>query len=120
MPRAMWSGSITFGLVNVPVKLFPAVRDRSVHFHMLSKDGTCRLRRKLVCPETDEEVPYNETDALAIAVRIIGDGEVSLSDMLELFQQWGPCQGCSADLNGDGVVTVGDLLMLLTNWGPCN
>src|SRR2546426_4331174 len=61
MSRAMWSGSITFGLVNVPIKLFPAVQDKDVHFHMLSKDGKCRLRRKLVCPETGKEYDFKET-----------------------------------------------------------
>jgi DNA end-binding protein Ku len=59
--RAIWSGSITFGLVNVPVKMFTAVRDRGVHFHMLSDDGSCRLRRKLVCPETGKEYDFNQT-----------------------------------------------------------
>jgi DNA end-binding protein Ku len=61
MPRAIWSGSITFGLVNVPVKMFTAVRDLGVHFHMLTPDGKCRLRRKLVCPETGKEYEYAQT-----------------------------------------------------------
>jgi DNA end-binding protein Ku len=61
MARAMWSGTISFGLVNVPVKMFPAVRDRDVHFHMLSKDGRCRLRRKLYCPETGDEFEWKDT-----------------------------------------------------------
>jgi DNA end-binding protein Ku len=61
MARAIWSGSISFGLVNVPVKMYTAVRDRGVHFHMLSEDGSCRLRRKLVCPETGKEYDYAQT-----------------------------------------------------------
>ncbi|MBC8144033.1 MAG: Ku protein [bacterium] len=61
MARAIWSGSISFGLVNIPVKLYTAVRDRDVHFHMLSSDGQCRLRRKLVCPETGKEFDFNDT-----------------------------------------------------------
>ncbi|MEX0775354.1 MAG: Ku protein [Phycisphaeraceae bacterium] len=61
MARAMWSGSISFGMVNIPVKLHSAVRDHSIHFHMMSKDGQCRLRRKLVCPETDEEYDFEDT-----------------------------------------------------------
>jgi DNA end-binding protein Ku len=59
--RAMWSGTISFGLVNVPVKLYPALQDKDIHFHLLSKDGTCRLRRKLVCPETGDEYDYKDT-----------------------------------------------------------
>jgi DNA end-binding protein Ku len=61
MGRAIWSGSISFGLVNIPVKLYTAVRDRDVHFHMLSSDGKCRLRRKLVCPESGREYDFDKT-----------------------------------------------------------
>ena len=40
MPRAIWSGALTFGLVNVPVKLFTAVTQKEVRFHLLhGKDG---------------------------------------------------------------------------------
>jgi DNA end-binding protein Ku len=61
MPRSMWSGTITFGLVNIPVKLVTAVRDRSIRFHMLSQDGQCRLRQKLYCPETKKEFDFQHT-----------------------------------------------------------
>ncbi|MEX2670571.1 MAG: Ku protein [Phycisphaeraceae bacterium] len=61
MPRAMWSGNIAFGLVSIPVKLVAAARDRSIHFHMLSEDGQCRLRRKLYCPETGKEYDFKHT-----------------------------------------------------------
>src|ERR1700750_745497 len=61
MARPIWKGSIQFGLVNIPVQLETAVREKTVHFHMLSKDGSCRLRRKLVCPDTGDEVEFNDT-----------------------------------------------------------
>jgi DNA end-binding protein Ku len=61
MARSLWSGSISFGLVNVPVKLHTVVRERQVHFHMMTPDGACRLRRKLYCPETGKEYDFNET-----------------------------------------------------------
>lgn len=61
MPRSLWSGSISFGLVNIPVKIVTAVRDRSIQLNMLSKDGSCRLRRKLYCPETGDEYDFNDT-----------------------------------------------------------
>lgn len=61
MARTIWTGTIAFGLVNVPVRLATAVRDRQVHFHLLSKDGTCRLRRKLYCPESGEEYDLKQT-----------------------------------------------------------
>ncbi|MEX0886321.1 MAG: Ku protein [Phycisphaeraceae bacterium] len=60
MARSIWKGNISFGMVNIPVTLHTAVRDQAVHFHMLSEDGTCRLRRKLYCPETGEEYDFNK------------------------------------------------------------
>jgi DNA end-binding protein Ku len=58
MPRAIWSGAISFGLVNVPVKLYSAVSRKTVRFHQLhDKDGV-RIQQKRVCPEDGEEVPY--------------------------------------------------------------
>ncbi|HEX9400398.1 MAG TPA: Ku protein [Anaeromyxobacter sp.] len=60
MPRAIWSGALTFGLVNVPVKLFTAVTQKEVHFNMLhAKDGA-RIRMKRFCSAEDREVPYEE------------------------------------------------------------
>jgi DNA end-binding protein Ku len=58
MPRAIWSGAISFGLVNIPVKLYSAVQRKTVRFHQLdSADGT-RIQQKRVNPKTGEEVPY--------------------------------------------------------------
>jgi DNA end-binding protein Ku len=58
MPRAIWSGAISFGLVNIPVKLYSAVSKKTVRFHQLDgKDGT-RIQQKRVNPKTGEEVPY--------------------------------------------------------------
>lgn len=60
MPRALWSGSISFGLVSIPVKLYGAVRDRGVHFHMLHAADGVRVHQKLVCPADDEEVTLDD------------------------------------------------------------
>ncbi|TMA26004.1 MAG: Ku protein [Deltaproteobacteria bacterium] len=58
MPRPIWSGSISFGLVNVPVKLFSATSPKEVRFHMLhDKDGG-RIQQKRVCSIDGEEVPW--------------------------------------------------------------
>jgi DNA end-binding protein Ku len=54
--RPIWTGSISFGLVNIPVKLFTAVREQRVSFHMLHDQDHVRLKRKLVCPAEDREV----------------------------------------------------------------
>jgi DNA end-binding protein Ku len=60
MPRSIWSGAISFGLVNVPVKVFTAVRKKDVRFHQLhGKDGV-RIQQKRWCPKEEEEVPYDE------------------------------------------------------------
>jgi len=58
MPRAIWSGAISFGLVNVPVKMYSAVSRKTVRFNQLDgKDGT-RIQQKRVNPKTGDEVPY--------------------------------------------------------------
>jgi len=57
MPRAIWSGSISFGLVNIPVKLYGAVSRKTVHFNQLEKESGSRIRMKKVSAETGEEVP---------------------------------------------------------------
>jgi DNA end-binding protein Ku len=60
MARSLWSGSLSFGLVNVPVALFSGVRDTDLHFRQLhAKDHTpVEIRR--FCADEDEEVPYEE------------------------------------------------------------
>lgn len=60
MPRSMWSGAISFGLVNVPVKLFTAVRKKDVRFHQLHEKDGGRVKQKRVCSLDGEEVPYEE------------------------------------------------------------
>src|SRR5260370_32353575 len=60
MGRAIWSGAISFGLVNVPVKLSSGTSPKSVRFHQLSSKTGARIRQKRVDPSTDEEVPYEE------------------------------------------------------------
>jgi DNA end-binding protein Ku len=58
MPRSIWTGAISFGLVNVPVKLYSAVSKKTVRFHQLhDKDGV-RIQQKRVCPADGEEVAY--------------------------------------------------------------
>jgi DNA end-binding protein Ku len=60
MARAIWSGALAFGLVNVPVKLHTAVAQKELRFHMLhAKDGA-RIRMKRFCSAEDREVPYEE------------------------------------------------------------
>ena len=57
MPRAIWSGSISFGLVNIPVRLFTAVRRKTVRFNQIDSSTGARVKQKLVSSEDGEEVP---------------------------------------------------------------
>jgi DNA end-binding protein Ku len=54
--RSIWSGTISFGLVSIPVKLFTAVREQRVAFHMLHDQDHVRLQRKMFCPADGKEV----------------------------------------------------------------
>lgn len=58
MPRAIWTGSISFGLVNVPVKLFTATEDRSVGFHQFEPESGERIRYQRVTEQSGKEVEY--------------------------------------------------------------
>jgi DNA end-binding protein Ku len=60
MPRPMWSGSLSFGLVNVPVKLMSATRDLGVHFNQLHEKDKARIEVRRVCTAENEEVPWEE------------------------------------------------------------
>jgi DNA end-binding protein Ku len=60
MPRALWSGVLAFGLVNVPVGLFSATSEKAVRFHQLNKATGNRVRYRKVDDATGEEVPASE------------------------------------------------------------
>jgi DNA end-binding protein Ku len=57
MARAIWSGSISFGLVNVPVKVYAAVKQQDLSFHQFEEDTNARIRYKKVSEKTGKEVP---------------------------------------------------------------
>jgi DNA end-binding protein Ku len=58
MPRSIWRGAISFGLVNVPVKLYSAVSKKTVRFNQLHDADGARIQQKRVCSVDGEEVPY--------------------------------------------------------------
>ncbi len=60
MARAIWSGSISFGLLNVPVKLYSAVARRGISLREIRESDGARIRHRRVAEGTDEEVPYEE------------------------------------------------------------
>jgi DNA end-binding protein Ku len=60
MARAIWTGSLSFGLVNVPVGLYAATDDKSIHFNQFQAGTKDRVRNKRVNENTGEEVPFSE------------------------------------------------------------
>jgi DNA end-binding protein Ku len=60
MPRSIWTGTISFGLVTVPVKLFSAVSQKTVRFHQLHAADGVRIQQRRVCPADGEEVAYDD------------------------------------------------------------
>jgi DNA end-binding protein Ku len=60
MPRPIWTGAISFGLVSVPVKLFAAVRHKDLRFHQLHAADGVRIVQRRVCPEDGQEVAFED------------------------------------------------------------
>jgi DNA end-binding protein Ku len=60
MARSIWSGAISFGLVNVPVKLYSAVSRKTVRFNQLNAETGNRIAQKRIDPETGEDVPFEQ------------------------------------------------------------
>jgi DNA end-binding protein Ku len=58
MPRAIWNGTISFGLVNVPIGLYSAIEEKQIRFHQVTKSGH-RIRQKRVDEKTGKEVDYD-------------------------------------------------------------
>ena len=84
MPRAIWSGSISFGLVNIPIKLYAAVSRKSVSFNQLDSRTGARVKHKKVSAIDGEEVP---TEAIVKGYELssgeyvtVGDDELSTLD----------------------------------------
>ncbi|RTL40664.1 MAG: Ku protein [Candidatus Melainabacteria bacterium] len=60
MPRAIWSGVISFGLVSIPVKLYTATESKSLSFHQLHEKCKTRIKEQRWCPHCDKQVDYDE------------------------------------------------------------
>ena len=58
--RAIWNGAVSFGLVNVPVRLYAATSNHDIRFHQVHEVDGGRIRQKRVCSVCGEEVPYSE------------------------------------------------------------
>jgi DNA end-binding protein Ku len=77
VPRPIWRGSLSFGLVNVPVALYPATADKTLHFHQMEDGTSDRIRYKKVNERTGKEVPADRI----VKAMDMGSGEyVIVSD----------------------------------------
>jgi DNA end-binding protein Ku len=61
MARAIWSGSISFGMVSIPVKLFGATESKDISFNLLHASCGTRLQQRRWCPTDEVDVPWGET-----------------------------------------------------------
>jgi DNA end-binding protein Ku len=80
MARPIWTGAISFGLVSIPVGLFSATEDHTVHFHQFERDTSDRIRYQRVNERTGKEVEYSDI----VKGRDVGDGEYVLVEPEEL------------------------------------
>jgi DNA end-binding protein Ku len=60
MARAIWTGAVSFGLVSIPVGLFSATEDHTVHFHQFERDTSDRIRYQRINERTGKEVEYSD------------------------------------------------------------
>src|SRR5881628_2006175 len=60
MPRAMWKGAISFGLVTIPVSVYPATEEKGLKFNQLHDEDGGRIRYKRVCEKDGEEVTFEQ------------------------------------------------------------
>jgi DNA end-binding protein Ku len=59
-PRSIWNGTITFGLVNIPVKLYSATESKTVHFNEVHARDGAKVEHRRICPKEDKEVSYDD------------------------------------------------------------
>src|SRR5437763_15516470 len=78
MARSLWTGSLSFGLVNVPVSLVSAVRDLDLHFRQLHEKDGAPIEVQRWCEKENVEVPYEE---ITHAYELDDGGQVIVSDL---------------------------------------
>lgn len=77
MPRPIWSGVISFGMVSIPVKLYTATESKDITFHLLHRECNSRLRQQRWCPQCQQEVPWGE---VARGYEYAKDDYITLTD----------------------------------------
>ncbi|ROS40801.1 non-homologous end joining protein Ku [Amycolatopsis thermoflava] len=102
MARAIWSGAINFGLVTVPVELYSATEDHTVHFRQFERGTSDRIRYKRVNERTGEEVAYEDI----VKGYDLGDGDYVLVEQEELDQI---APGRSRSIDIESFVDLGEI-----------
>ena len=77
MPRALWSGAISFGLVNAPVRMYTAISEHDVHFHLLHAKNGARIHYKKVTDSHPRDIP---DDQIVKGYEVADGGYVTLTD----------------------------------------
>jgi DNA end-binding protein Ku len=99
MARALWSGAISFGLVNAPVRMYSAIADHDVHFHLLEAKTGARIHYKKVTESRSREIPDDQ---------IVKGYEVSDGEYVTLT----PEEFAAAHVEGDKVIEIHDFVPL--------
>lgn len=60
MPRAIWKGAVSFGMVSIPIKLYTATDEKDVSFNLLHKKDGARIKQQRYCPEDDAVIEWND------------------------------------------------------------
>jgi DNA end-binding protein Ku len=59
-PRSLWTGSVSFGLVNVPVRVYPAIKEHTLHFHLVHEPDGSPIGYQKICKKEEKAVPDDE------------------------------------------------------------
>ncbi|HEX3689315.1 MAG TPA: Ku protein [Solirubrobacteraceae bacterium] len=78
MPRSLWTGSLSFGLVNVPVRLETAIRDRDLHFRQIHRKDGAAIEVRRWCSKEEVEVAYEE---ITRGYELEDGGQITVSDL---------------------------------------
>ena len=99
MPRALWSGAISFGLVNAPVRMYTAISEHNVHFNLLHAKSGARIHYKKVTDSHPRDIPDDQ---------IVKGYEVSEGEYVTLTDE----EIAAAHVEGDKVIEIHDFVPL--------
>jgi len=99
MPRALWSGAISFGLVNAPVRMYTAISEHNVHFNLLHAKSGARIHYKKVTDSHPRDIPDDQ---------IVKGYEVSDGTYVTLTDE----DIAAAHVEGDKVIEIHDFVPL--------